>query len=174
MSHCIYVQIFILESNDWTRDHCGSCTGGVIARHFCVLCFTSVVLYVKYQNLWTHYHKVGENYMMEQYCFWFTNCCSSYVSLRLVTSVLQWIEFKVELTSALNISIDFIKHVHQHGRIKDGHKKWATLDISKVKNNKQIGWCSDIPCTKIAEGLDNPIRKVADKMLGWSVTGENV
>lgn len=32
----------------------------------------------------------------------------------------------------------------------------------------------NVPCTKITEELDNPIRKVMDKMLGWSVTGENV
>jgi hypothetical protein len=32
----------------------------------------------------------------------------------------------------------------------------------------------NVPCTKIAEELDNPIGKVTDKVLGWSVTGENV
>jgi len=144
------------------------------SKTFCDLCFTSVVLYIKHQNLWTHYHKVGENYMMGQYCVWLTNCCSSLISLLIVTSVLQWIGFKVELTWALNISVEFIKHLHKRGRIKDEHKSRATLGISKAKHNKQIGWCSDVPCTKIAEELDNPIRKVTDNLLGWSVTGENV
>ena len=58
-----------------------------------------------------------------------------------------------------------MKHLHEHGRIKDGHKKRATLAISKAKHNKQNGRCSDVPCTKIVEELDNPIRKVTDKCL---------
>jgi hypothetical protein len=32
----------------------------------------------------------------------------------------------------------------------------------------------NVPCAKAAKELGIPVRKVTDKMLGWSDTGENV
>lgn len=53
--------------------------------------------------------------------------------------------------------------------------KSKPLSISQRPNIiNRLDGVLNAPCTKIAEELDNPIRKVADKMLGWSVTGENV
>jgi hypothetical protein len=53
--------------------------------------------------------------------------------------------------------------------------KSGPLSISQRPNiiNKLDG-ILNVSCTKIAEELDNPIRKVTDKILGWTVTGENV
>jgi hypothetical protein len=33
-------------------------TGAVLARHYCDVCLTLAVGYVKHQNLWIHLHKV--------------------------------------------------------------------------------------------------------------------
>jgi hypothetical protein len=53
-----------------------------------------------------------------------------------MNSLLQWIEFKVELTLLLNFFTDLIKHLVEHSHIRNRHKKQATLSIWKVEHNK--------------------------------------
>jgi len=74
----------------------------------------------------------------------------------------------------LNISIDFIKHLLERGCTKEGHKSKPLSTSQRPNMINNLDGVLNAPCTKITEELGNPIRKVADKMLGWSVTGENV
>jgi hypothetical protein len=85
----------------------------------------------------------------------------------------QIIEFKVELTLSLDLFVDFITHVLEHGDITNGHK--TQLLVSEQLNviNK-VGGISNVPCNKISEKLGTPVRKVTDILLGQTETGENV
>jgi hypothetical protein len=80
----------------------------------------------------------------------------------------------VELILSLNVFVDFINTSLNMATSRMGTKS-KTLPISENLNitNKVDGVFS-VPRTKIAEELGIPVRKVTDKMFGWSDTGENV
>ena len=75
---------------------------------------------------------------------------------------------------SLHFFVDFIKHLVEHGHIKIGHKKQATLNIWRAEHDKKVDGVLNIPRTKMTEELGIPVRKVTDKILGESNTGENV
>jgi hypothetical protein len=53
--------------------------------------------------------------------------------------------------------------------------KCKPLSVSeKVTVINKVDCVMNVPCTKISEELDIPLRKVTDKMLGWLDTGESV
>jgi hypothetical protein len=55
-----------------------------------------------------------------------------------------------------------------------GIKCKPLLVSEKVTVINKVDCVTNVPCTKISEELDIPLRKVTDKMLGWSDTGESV
>jgi hypothetical protein len=46
-------------------------------------------------------------------------CGDGFTSVLTVDWELQWIEFKVELTLSLNFLSDFVKHLFEHGHMKN-------------------------------------------------------
>ena len=69
----------------------------------------------------------------------------------------------------LNVFINFIKLLFEHGHIMNRHKNEATFDVWRDGCNKIAG-VPNVPVTKLAKRLGIPVRKATDKMLGLSDT----
>jgi hypothetical protein len=98
-------------------------------------------------------------------------CCGHFISVLIMNSVLQYIEFKVDLTLSLDFFIDFLNTLLNMATSGVGIKS-KPLSTSEKLNIIKWMVLTNAPHTIFVKELSIAVRKVTDGMLGWSDTGE--
>jgi len=158
-------------THDWHGYYHSSTTNTMLARHYRDLCLMAVVGYIKCQNLQMHPRNVWVKLHHGSVWFFFQASCVCFISILIVNWMLQWI---LEFNSVSHYFLFyFIKHLHEHGHIKNVHEERANLSGWKSEHNKGHGVLK-VRHTKIAKELGICVRKVTDKVFGCSDRNENV
>jgi len=142
--------------------------------HCCDLYLTSVVAYMKHQILWIRPFRVWGKLHDREVWFLIWNLLQLFLSLLIANWMLQWIDFKIELTLPLHFFYWVYKAPPWTWLQQKQAYKQATLNIWKVEHIKKWDGAANIPHIKRPEELDIPVGEVTDTMLGWSDTEENV
>jgi len=124
---------------------CSSKTSDVLARCYHDLCLTLLVGHINYQNLWLYPYKF--TWWSSVVLMWNLLLLFYFNANTRMNSSWNWVSSWINCV--IEFFIDSIKCPLEHGRIKNRHKRQATLSIWKAEHNKQSG-IRNVPRSKIA------------------------